>query len=156
MGHLAYLVGLVRGLFLWSRFYAVFSFLSVETGPSLSPLLNTFCVFNFVGCSFSGSVKAILSCPPVLCRDSVQLTYAVVRMYLCMYARYHYVLLYYGVRSDHCLNTSIHTYILRTALHHILMQICSTSSYSRLPSYFSLSMSLDVGELGWAGQGQNS
>lgn len=80
MGHLAYLVGLVRGLFLWSRFYAVFSFLSVKTGPSLSPLLNTFCVFNFVGCSFSGSVKAILSCPPVLCRDSVQLTYAVVRM----------------------------------------------------------------------------
>jgi hypothetical protein len=71
----------------------------------LSPLLNTFCVFNLVGCSFSGSVKDFLSCPPVLCRDSVQLTYAVVRMYLCMYARYHYVLLYYGVRSDHCLNT---------------------------------------------------
>lgn len=26
----------------------------------------------------------------------------------------HYVLMYYGVRSDHCLNTYIHT-----ALHHI-------------------------------------
>lgn len=42
-------------------------------------------------------------------------------VYLCMYAQYHYVLMYYGVRSDDCLNTYIHTYI-HTALHHILKQ----------------------------------
>lgn len=67
------------------------------------------------------------------------------------YYVHHYVLMFYGVRSDYCLNASIHT-------QPCIIYSCNLLNVEMLKVAFliPLPMSLDVGEIGWAGQGQNS
>lgn len=105
------LAGLVRGLFFGvSLLLCFFLFFPSELAPlwTLSPLLSTFCgwlcwvpVFR-IG-------QQILSCCPFYA--------GFLYSWRMHYYVHHYVLMFYGVRSDYCLNASIHP-----ALHHILMQ----------------------------------
>lgn len=127
MGHLANLVSWLSTwtVFLVSFLFFVF-FLSVKNGPSLSPLLNTYIlclqtcwvlVFRIGQGYFILPASAMQGfCAIDVCSGAYVFMY-VCAVLLCIIAQQ-----YYGVRSDHCLNTYIHTYILRTALHHILKQ----------------------------------
>lgn len=155
MGHLANLVSWLSTwtVFLVSFLFFVF-FLSVKNGPSLSPLLNTYIlclqtcwvlVFRIGQGYFILPASAMQGfCTIDVCSG------AYVFMYVCAVPLCIAVLRSaFGPLLEY-----IHTYIHTAySLASYTQAICSTSSCSRLPSYFPLPMSLDVGEIGlsWSG-----